>query len=264
MSPDREPAGKVVAQIGVDATSMRDSVAGFIEILDESRLAGWAWCRTRPEMPVEVEIRLDDRVVQRARADRFRQDLARAGIGDGKHGFNVVFDEPVPQDQKSRLAAFVICGPSGPYVPLPRRTGLPSSRAPEAVGAAGEQQVIDPNSRPLLTAVSDLQKSIDERLGAVVASMRSALTRLAADGKATTQSLEARVSELRAVQDSLSQQISTLEVFQARIDAALGALESAKEHDPGRTNGRWLTIVVSALALVSSASLVLGLISVFG
>ena len=59
-------------------------------------------------------------------------------------------------------------------------------------------------------------------------------------------------------QDELARQIEALEVVQARIDAALARLD-------GRTAPanpeRWLRRAVALLALVSAASLTLGIVS---
>jgi hypothetical protein len=98
------------------------AVEGWIDHIEGRKVFGWAWCRSQPDTPVEVEIRFDSRTLARTRADSLRPDLARAGVGDGRHGFQFLLEEPVPPDQKGLISAVVRCGPDGPFAPLINRT----------------------------------------------------------------------------------------------------------------------------------------------
>ena len=60
------------------------------------RLEGWAFDRAVPERPVALEVRRDGTAVARVHANRWRADLDRAGLGDGRCGF-----------------ALTLCGPAG-------------------------------------------------------------------------------------------------------------------------------------------------------
>ena len=263
MSPEPgDAAGAATAQ-KEDPATLRESVVGYVEVLGETRVAGWAWCRGRPEKPVEVEIRLGDGVLQRVRADRFRQDLVRAGVGDGRHGFNVVFDEPLPREQKGDLRAFIVCGPDGPYVPLASPAGKPAAQASKNDIAEGSREAAETSLQAIVTAIPDLQKSIDERLQAVAGNIRSALTQIAGEAKLAGRTIEAKCEDLRSTQTSLERHVSSLEVFQARLDAALAIIqERGGQAVPSRGEARRLVIFVSILAFLSTASLILGLISV--
>jgi hypothetical protein len=265
MSPDGEPAANAGSRTRDDPPKLRESVVGFVEILDESRVAGWAWCRGQPETRVDIEVRLGDRILQRARADRFRQDLLRAGVGDGKHGFNIVFDKPLERDQKDDLVALVVCGPDGPGVPLVTPTSKLASRTSKEALAGNAHTAAETSLRAVREAISELQKTMDERLSAIDGNIRSALTHFAADSKSAGKSIEAKCEELRSAQDSLGRYISALEVSQARLDAALSSVQDGRGKTTSAANaGRGLAVFVSVLALMSTASLVLGLISVFG
>jgi hypothetical protein len=71
-----------------DETGMtEDAFAGSIERAGADRLEGWCWCPDRPDERVTVEILLDDEKVAELVANLFRRDLARAGLGDGRHAF---------------------------------------------------------------------------------------------------------------------------------------------------------------------------------
>ncbi len=60
---------------------------GLIEATDCNAIAGWAWDRSRPNQPINVDVYDDDVLLGRVSADQFRQDLADAGKGDGAHAF---------------------------------------------------------------------------------------------------------------------------------------------------------------------------------
>jgi len=64
--------------------TFRGNVDGFIH----GFLQGWCQLIGDPD-PVQLEIHIDGRVATTVAADQFRQDLADAGIGEGRHGFNL-------------------------------------------------------------------------------------------------------------------------------------------------------------------------------
>jgi len=65
---------------------------GYLDRTDGEFISGWTYDKSRPEMPIEVEIYDGDHPLTTAIAATFRQDLLAAGKGNGKHSFNV----PVP------------------------------------------------------------------------------------------------------------------------------------------------------------------------
>lgn len=58
-----------------------------IDLVSLDIIYGWAYDPADPKRRVELELLMDDQVVCRVAADRFRQDLLDAGIGDGCAGF---------------------------------------------------------------------------------------------------------------------------------------------------------------------------------
>jgi len=60
---------------------------GFLELADAEFIAGWAWDRTRPNVPLLVDIYDGERKLATVVADQFRADLLDAGVGDGQHAF---------------------------------------------------------------------------------------------------------------------------------------------------------------------------------
>lgn len=51
-------------------------------------ISGWVWSSSRPNAIVEVDIYDGDERIATVAADRYRADLARAGKGNGYHGFD--------------------------------------------------------------------------------------------------------------------------------------------------------------------------------
>jgi hypothetical protein len=71
----------------------RPPAEGRLETVADGYAIGWAWNPSRPQRPVEVEVVVDGETVAEALAHVKRPDIARAGIGDGRHGFAV----PLPE-----------------------------------------------------------------------------------------------------------------------------------------------------------------------
>lgn len=239
-----------------DPAADAGSTVGYIDVVEQRRIAGWAWCRRRPEMQVDVEIRVDDQIVGRARADRLRSDLARGGVGDGRHAFEVVLDEPLAADQKTRIAGLALC-PGGTGVPMVNRT----VKTLVKTSAEGAPQASDASYvPPILEAIAGLQKAMEDRWRTLAAEIRS----IGGSHAAAARLGEEKLEDVRATLETLSRQLSVVEVFQARLDAAVAAIVSRNDAgSAGRRADRGLTVAVAALSLISCASLVLGLISVF-
>jgi hypothetical protein len=65
---------------------------GYVDAIGPRCIAGWAQNIEAPEAPVCLDIFVGGRLVGRTLANRFRQDLAAAGLGSGRHAFK--FDLP--------------------------------------------------------------------------------------------------------------------------------------------------------------------------
>ncbi len=62
---------------------------GYVDIPGPAVVGGWAQSATHPESPVCLDVLVDGRRVLRVLANRFRADLRAAGLGSGKHGFEI-------------------------------------------------------------------------------------------------------------------------------------------------------------------------------
>ena len=88
---------RIEARCGLEAR-VRPPVAllGHLDGGDPWRLHGWACEPERPDLPVTLELLLNGGVIARVEANQFRADLAAAGIGSGRHGFDVRLSRKLP------------------------------------------------------------------------------------------------------------------------------------------------------------------------
>ena len=63
-------------------------VKGAIDLINAQKIGGWIYSETNPTRGAEVLAFLDGDCVGSGRVDRYRQDLADAGLGDGFLGFD--------------------------------------------------------------------------------------------------------------------------------------------------------------------------------
>ena len=78
-----------------------DGMVGHIDQLTAGCLEGWAWRPEQPGRPVTVQLVLDGWVARSVEATCYRDDLEKAGIGSGRHGFVLPI---LPQDMATRPA----------------------------------------------------------------------------------------------------------------------------------------------------------------
>jgi len=200
------------------------SVAGYLEAITETAALGWAWSPGRTE-PLPVELRLGEAVVSEALADGAREDLARSGIGEGRHAFTL----PVPDALRTRLSELrVVVRTEEGAVVLRSSTPAPGNLPGDEMAARLAQ--------------------IGQGLELVVRSQRvlhrtvqAALLRPAADTPAA--------SRLDAGQTTLEEGLATLELFVARLEVALAQAAPA----PAPAGPRWL---LGAAAAASFSALV--------
>lgn len=199
-------------------------VNGVYDLPSPNRVAGWAIDRADPGATVEVEVCNAGEVLQRVRADRYRPDLERGGIGTGRYGFSVDLDTPVAPGMAFALTVRAVTrdGVSGPL----RATGkaAPSNDPVQAL----LERTFD-QTAALKVEVGKLRRAVESR-------------RAPAD-----------VTDLAAVLDRI-------EVVQARLDGV--AAETEAPSDP--SVGPGLRIAIGGALALSTFAVVLGLWSVFG
>jgi hypothetical protein len=71
------------------SSSQTGELRGFVDRAGPLVVTGWAHNIEQPEVPVCLDILVNGKRYVRALANRYRADLRAAGIGSGKHGFEV-------------------------------------------------------------------------------------------------------------------------------------------------------------------------------
>jgi len=79
-------------------------VQGNLDVATHRRITGWARDETDPGTPVSVIIRVDDVIVAETLAEDYRPDLVAAGLGSGRHGFDIRLIPPLATDQDHRIS----------------------------------------------------------------------------------------------------------------------------------------------------------------
>ena len=77
-----------------DGTGAKPSrLRSFIETVAQGRLSGWAADTAHPDVQLKLDVYVNDELIARGLPSAsFRQDLLKAGIGNGKHAFSL----PIP------------------------------------------------------------------------------------------------------------------------------------------------------------------------
>jgi hypothetical protein len=76
---------------------------GTLESASCTEARGWAWDPMFPNTPTSVEVLVDGVYKQTIPANVFRQDLAAAGRGDGRHGFSWPIPAALKDGRKHRI-----------------------------------------------------------------------------------------------------------------------------------------------------------------
>jgi hypothetical protein len=66
---------------------------GYFDYAGCDAVSGWAWDSAQPNTPVMVALFSEGQLVGTMLADQYRADLVSAGIGDGRHGFQMVLPD---------------------------------------------------------------------------------------------------------------------------------------------------------------------------
>lgn len=239
-------------------------VEGYIEDVQDRRVIGWAWCRSRPNDPVDVEIRVGDETLAAVRADRYRGDLARAGLSEGRHAFEAALDGTLSAEQKTRLTAHARPRAGEPWIALINRTRRAAAKGGDpAEGAAPQPDRPGRDAEAVLSALAALEKSVTQGFGRCRADLRDAVA-ARADAQAAVRDPGA-APDSQMWREQLSTLIDSIDILQTRVDVICAGLqERGASFGSARRSDRVLMLLVSGLGVVSGASLLLGLFAVFG
>lgn len=77
---------------------------GSLDKVEVGSVGGWAWDGSRSETPIQVEIYDGKTLLATITASEFREDLKKAGKGDGKHAFNYALADTLRDGQSHTIA----------------------------------------------------------------------------------------------------------------------------------------------------------------
>lgn len=84
-----------------------------MDLLDHSRLEGWARHPRNPDRPAVVQVFLEGRCVWQDEANLYREDIARLGLGDGRCGFSTPL-ESIPRLRRAQTIEVRVAGVEQP------------------------------------------------------------------------------------------------------------------------------------------------------
>jgi hypothetical protein len=207
------------------------ALQGLVDNALPDRLFGWAWNPAAPGQRLTIEARLGDTVVHTTTADLARPDLAKAGIGDGCHAFEI----PLDPDWIARRAELAILArtPDGAEAPIPLRV----RRAPAEATEAGQQRAIE--------ALVAGQRRLHEDLRAIAARLPA---------PAAQEALPA----LEKTQRDLVERLDALALWLTRLDERLAAMPTPPAA-PARGGSGWMAALAAVLGGIGAAALLLAL-----
>ena len=80
---------------------------GFLEAVNNTEIVGWGWKKSEPAKALDIEVYDGDTRLLSGKADVAREDLAKAGIGDGRHGFRLPMPTELKDGKPHRIAVRV-------------------------------------------------------------------------------------------------------------------------------------------------------------
>lgn len=105
MLPSPPPNSQNDTMNQLTSVSVLPTVTGHVDHAKKGHVQGWAYDPAHPQQGLKVEILCNDEVVAYGTADQFRVDLEKAGIGDGKHMFNLPLSYELSDGQVHTLIA---------------------------------------------------------------------------------------------------------------------------------------------------------------
>lgn len=197
-------------------------MVGYVEAVTETAALGWVW-RPGLQERLTVELRLGAQTVAHCVADGMREDLARSGIGDGRHAFTL----PIPSEVRPRASELRVFA-------VREGEAAVALDAPPPPDATGDR-------------LAQLQRGVDMLIG----SQRLMHRNLQAALLQQTPSFATSLADIAAAQAGLQESIATFELFAVRLEQAL----AARDAPPGGVQPRrgFAALAgLSSLALVAS------------
>jgi hypothetical protein len=128
------------------------TIRGCLDAVEPLQIRGWAFYPDDSDLPITVEIFLDERRITSTTANLHRQDLEQSGYGDGCHAFVVNLETRLDDAEIKRVSARALT-PDGTFVPLPAATPDDSAADPATSLSHGSVEFtvshVDPVQQPV-------------------------------------------------------------------------------------------------------------------
>lgn len=87
-----------------DTTEQHRDFEGHIDGCDGLVVHGWACDTSTLDIPIVLDVVVDDEIVLRILADRFRPDLKAKGYGNGRHGFFALLPDTICDGRRHAIS----------------------------------------------------------------------------------------------------------------------------------------------------------------
>ncbi|MEM4177979.1 MAG: glycoside hydrolase family 99-like domain-containing protein [Nitrososphaeria archaeon] len=94
---------KIIASSKFAIPKTGSKIRGNIDTINGLYLFGWAMDEERPNTRAEIVVYVDGKLVGEGVASHYREDLEKAGIGDGKYGFMIKLPEEIFDGNKHEI-----------------------------------------------------------------------------------------------------------------------------------------------------------------
>ncbi len=235
--------------------------AGHVDSIENGFVRGWARDESAPGTRTEIDVFMGDRELGSTTADRYREDLSQAGMGDGRHAF--VYSLPAEaRDAPSTAIGVYFHGTRIPLVRPDRATLAPSGTGEAALvelqeltGAlrAGLERVaaraasLGREQSRLSEQVAVVERELEERTGTADGERRKAVEAAAVAVREETIGLSRRV-------EKLEKSFADVDSFLVRIDSSLRRLA---ETPPPRPPGAGLATGLALFATLAAGLAIL-------
>ncbi len=106
LPPLREPhvvspmvGGMAVAKQTLSITAEACGAAGYVDNIEGTQIRGWAVDLNQPRNRMQVELRIGDRTLATATANKHRADIEALGLGDGRSAFAITLPRDLPMTE---------------------------------------------------------------------------------------------------------------------------------------------------------------------
>lgn len=232
---------------------------GHVDAIEGGFVRGWARDEAMPGARTEIDVFLGERPLGSTIADRYRDDLMTAGMGDGRHAF--VF--ALPDEARDAPAAAIGVFFRGTRIPLIRSDGTAGRRtADPGLGELVEMtQAVRSGMERLASRVATLardQTRLNEQASAFAREIEQHGATLEADRRKSTEAAALAVREethgLTRRVEAIEKSFADVDAFLVRIDSSLRKL--ATKPEPRRHDGA-IILALAIFAVLASALAIL-------